>query len=116
MQVLPVYDLIRLPRANRVLQTSLEAGDAYEFAGPDGDDMCALANNLSSRWAWIWEVRQLSFALILYFYVYIGSGETARPRRRHQTSTRVAERQRHSPGVDVQLDCSDLHCLIRALP
>lgn len=59
-QVLPVLDAIRLPRANKVLQTSLEAGDVYEFAGPDHDDLGKIAKDIESRWAWIWEVRRVA--------------------------------------------------------
>jgi salicylate hydroxylase len=61
-QALQVYNQIRLPRANRVLQSSLEAGDVYELAGEAGFDQqveARLKENLDSRFSWIWEVSRL---------------------------------------------------------
>ncbi|UZJ51977.1 hypothetical protein CBS101457_001297 [Exobasidium rhododendri] len=54
-EALQVYDKIRLPRANKVLESSLEAGDTYEFAGEAGDDEAKLKQNLENRFDWIWE-------------------------------------------------------------
>lgn len=54
---LQVYDTVRLPRANKVLETSLEAGDVYEFAGEPGSDEAKLKENLEKRFDWIWQVR-----------------------------------------------------------
>lgn len=56
-QALQVYDLIRLPRANKVLESSLEAGDVYEFAGHPGNDDAKLKQELETRFDWIWNVR-----------------------------------------------------------
>lgn len=47
-------DAIRLPRANKVLETSLEAGEVYEYRGPAGDDLDALGKHLPNRMDWIW--------------------------------------------------------------
>jgi salicylate hydroxylase len=55
---LQVYNQIRLPRANKVLESSLEAGDVYEFYGPQGSDEAKLKQELESRFKWIWEVRR----------------------------------------------------------
>ncbi|KAN0064607.1 hypothetical protein ACQY0O_002236 [Thecaphora frezii] len=48
-------DAIRVPRANEVLQKSLDAGDVYEFAGPLGDDIDKLAKDLVTRFDYLWD-------------------------------------------------------------
>lgn len=53
---LPVIDEIRLPRGNRVMTSSLHAGDVYEFADDEmGHDLEKLAKHLPRAWDWIWE-------------------------------------------------------------
>ncbi|CDU25760.1 probable Salicylate hydroxylase [Sporisorium scitamineum] len=54
-KALQVYDKIRVPRANRVLETSLEAGDTYEFRGVGADDPQALGKHLVERFDHIWD-------------------------------------------------------------
>lgn len=49
------FDAIRLPRANKVMVTSLEAGDVYEFAGPMQDNLEQLGHHLVSRFDFIWD-------------------------------------------------------------
>ncbi|SJX62292.1 probable Salicylate hydroxylase [Sporisorium reilianum f. sp. reilianum] len=55
VKALEVYDKIRVPRANRVLETSLEAGDTYEFRGFGADDPQALGKHLVERFDHIWD-------------------------------------------------------------
>ncbi|SPO26128.1 related to Salicylate hydroxylase [Ustilago trichophora] len=54
-QSVQVYDKIRVPRANRVLETSLEAGETYEFRGVAADDPHALGQHLVERFDHIWD-------------------------------------------------------------
>ncbi len=54
-KALQVYDKVRLPRANKVLETSLEAGDTYEFRGVSKEDGKRLGEHLRTRFDWIWE-------------------------------------------------------------
>lgn len=55
VKALKVYDVIRVPRANRVLETSLEAGDTYEFRGVGADDPQKLGEHLVERFDHIWD-------------------------------------------------------------
>ena len=55
VQALQVYDKIRVPRANRVLETSLEAGETYEFRGVAADDPQKLGQHLVERFDHIWD-------------------------------------------------------------
>lgn len=51
-----VYDYIRRPRAQKVVQTSQEAGQIYSFTHPElGEDMTRIVENLNRRFLWIWE-------------------------------------------------------------
>ena len=51
-----VYDSIRRPRAQKVVQTSQECGQIYGMIHPEiGDDMVKIAENLNERFLWIWE-------------------------------------------------------------
>lgn len=51
-----VYDDIRRPRAQRVVQTSQEAGEMYLWSLPEiGDDMGKIVENANSRLHWIWQ-------------------------------------------------------------
>lgn len=51
-----VYDLIRRPRAQRVVQTSQETGQIYSFTHPElCEDMTKIVENLNRRFLWIWE-------------------------------------------------------------
>ncbi|CAE6435092.1 unnamed protein product [Rhizoctonia solani] len=53
---LQVYDSVRRPRANKIVETSLEAGEIYEFAlDRTGSDFGKLQHELESRYEWIWE-------------------------------------------------------------
>ncbi|KAG8730433.1 hypothetical protein FRC11_006717, partial [Ceratobasidium sp. 423] len=53
---LQVYDSVRRPRANKIVETSSEAGDIYEFAlDRTGSDFSKLRHELESRYEWIWE-------------------------------------------------------------
>lgn len=54
-RALQVVDKIRVPRANRVLETSLEAGDTYEFRGVGADDPKTLGQHLIERFDHIWD-------------------------------------------------------------
>jgi salicylate hydroxylase len=51
-----VYDGIRRPRAQKVVQTSFEAGELYFWQHPDiGDDMHRIVENGNDRLHWIWK-------------------------------------------------------------
>ncbi|GAK63913.1 salicylate hydroxylase [Moesziomyces antarcticus] len=54
-KALGAYDTIRVPRANRVLESSLEAGDTYEFRGVAADDPAKLGEHLVERFDHIWD-------------------------------------------------------------
>ncbi|KAE8453939.1 hypothetical protein EG329_007715 [Mollisiaceae sp. DMI_Dod_QoI] len=49
------YNIIRRPRARKLVSTSYEAGLLYSFMGPEGDDIHAIKKNLETRMRWIWE-------------------------------------------------------------
>lgn len=50
-----VFDGIRRPRAQRIVQTSQEAGDLCAFKAPGiGSDMKKIVENQSNRYLWIW--------------------------------------------------------------
>jgi salicylate hydroxylase len=50
-----VYDGIRRPRAQRIVQTSQEAGDLCAFKAPGiGSDMVKIVENQAQRYLWIW--------------------------------------------------------------
>lgn len=50
------YDGVRRQRAQRVVQTSREAGDIFSFQGKNiGDDMAKVVDNMNERFLWIWE-------------------------------------------------------------
>lgn len=50
------YDGVRRPRAQRVVQTSREAGDIFSFQGKDiGGDMVKIVDNMNERFLWIWD-------------------------------------------------------------
>lgn len=51
-----VYDTIRRPRAQRVVQTSEEAGEMYVWNAPGiGHNMKKIVENANSRLHWIWQ-------------------------------------------------------------
>ncbi|KIS70159.1 salicylate hydroxylase [Mycosarcoma maydis] len=54
-RALQVYDKIRMPRGNKVVETSLEAGDTYEFRGVAADDPHKLGQHLVERFDHIWD-------------------------------------------------------------
>ena len=54
-KALEVFDRIRVPRANSVLETSLEAGDTYEFRGVAADNAEKLGQHLVERFDHIWD-------------------------------------------------------------
>ena len=49
------YDSIRRPRAQRVASTSRTAGEVCRFEGPMGENQMAIADDLLTRWQWIWD-------------------------------------------------------------
>ncbi|GAA6041823.1 hypothetical protein JCM8097_007182 [Rhodosporidiobolus ruineniae] len=51
---LSLYQAERHPRAQKIQQTSHEAGLLYEFLGSEGDDLDKIKANLESRMEWIW--------------------------------------------------------------
>jgi salicylate hydroxylase len=55
-EALEVFDAVRRPRANRVLESSLEAGDVYEMAGHRKLDQEERKKELETRFNWIWDV------------------------------------------------------------
>ncbi|CAE6382352.1 unnamed protein product [Rhizoctonia solani] len=53
---LQIYDSVRRPRANKIIESSFEAGEIYEFAlDRTGSDFRKLQHELESRYEWIWE-------------------------------------------------------------
>ena len=51
-----VYDSIRRPRAQKLVETSAECGVVYVLGHPDcGADRQKVVDNLNKRWLWIWE-------------------------------------------------------------
>lgn len=51
-----VYDSIRRPRAQKVVNTSFEAGVIYTWLNPEiGDDMNKIVANANQRLHWIWQ-------------------------------------------------------------
>ncbi|CAO1628860.1 unnamed protein product [Sympodiomycopsis kandeliae] len=55
-RALQVVDIIRLPRANAVMESSLSLGDKYELMSEElGDDINKVAQWLRHAWDWIWE-------------------------------------------------------------
>ncbi|KAH8812624.1 hypothetical protein F5884DRAFT_702055 [Xylogone sp. PMI_703] len=51
-----VYDSIRRPRAQKIVQTSQEAGQLYTFTHPEyGTNMEKIVENFKQRFLWIWE-------------------------------------------------------------
>jgi hypothetical protein len=56
-RALLAVDAVRLPRANKVLETSLQAGDVYEYAGATtGADLGRITSDVEARMDWIWFV------------------------------------------------------------
>lgn len=50
-----VYDEIRRPRANKLVETSKECGEIYTLKGQGcGADRQKVVDNLNQRWLWIW--------------------------------------------------------------
>lgn len=50
-----VFDAIRRPRAQRIVQTSQEAGDLCAFKAPGiGSNMDKIVENQAQRYLWIW--------------------------------------------------------------
>ena len=50
------YDAVRRHRSQKLVTTSREAGQIYEFEGHGvGDDLGAMRQNLTTRYNWIWE-------------------------------------------------------------
>ena len=49
------YDVVRRPRAQKVVRTSLECGRVYALMSNDtGNDREKIVDNLTKRWEWIW--------------------------------------------------------------
>lgn len=50
-----VYDALRRPRAQKVVQTSQELGKIYTMTHPEITTMDSVVQNLNRRFLWIWE-------------------------------------------------------------
>jgi salicylate hydroxylase len=51
-----VYDAIRRPRAQKLVETSAECGLVYVLGHSEcGADRQKVVDNLNKRWLWIWE-------------------------------------------------------------
>ena len=51
-----VFDAVRRPRTQKLVSTSREAGQLYDLELPGVEDnLELLAENLSSRYKWIWD-------------------------------------------------------------
>lgn len=51
------YDTVRRLRSQKLVITSRNAGELYEFEGEGiGDDIVKMKENLDVRYKWIWEV------------------------------------------------------------
>ncbi|KAF2813103.1 FAD/NAD(P)-binding domain-containing protein [Mytilinidion resinicola] len=51
-----IFDFLRRPRAQKIVQTSYDAGEIYTFAYPEtGSDMAKVTANCNKRFQWIWE-------------------------------------------------------------
>lgn len=51
-----VFDKIRRPRAQKLVETSAECGVVYVLSHPEtGADRQKVVDNLNKRWLWIWE-------------------------------------------------------------
>ena len=54
--VFEAYNHVRYPRDIKLMTTSRQAGDIYEFLDPNlGDDVEKIAENLTHRYDWIWD-------------------------------------------------------------
>ncbi|KAI9795583.1 MAG: hypothetical protein M1835_005495 [Candelina submexicana] len=54
--VFEAYDAVRRPRSQRLVVTSKEAGEVYDFEGKGiGDDLEKIKKDLDTRYDWIWE-------------------------------------------------------------
>jgi len=52
-----VYDAVRRPRSQKLVTTSREAGELYEFQVPGiMDDIERVTANLHQRLRWIWDI------------------------------------------------------------
>jgi salicylate hydroxylase len=50
------YDAVRRPRSQKLVKTSREAGQLWEFEGEGvGDDLDAFEKNATTRMSWIWD-------------------------------------------------------------
>ncbi|KAF2652848.1 FAD/NAD(P)-binding domain-containing protein [Lophiostoma macrostomum CBS 122681] len=49
------YDEVRRPRTSELVRTSQEGGMLYDFEGPEGDDLEAIAHSMKERMGWIWD-------------------------------------------------------------
>jgi salicylate hydroxylase len=52
--VMQAYDMVRRPRANRVLQASSATGEIYELAGPSGPTLEGARKDLEGIWEFVW--------------------------------------------------------------
>ena len=52
--ILQVYDTVRRPRANRVLEESRRAGAMYDGQGPGGEGVEEMKHNLEGIWDYVW--------------------------------------------------------------
>jgi hypothetical protein len=65
-QAIKAFIAARHSRSNRVLTTSNEAGELYEFNDPEaGDDLAKIKEKLDVRQKWIWEWDTEGFVCVL---------------------------------------------------
>lgn len=53
-RTLQIYDQVRRPRGNKVLEYSLETGDVWDGWGPSGDSFTGRKQDCVDRLDWIW--------------------------------------------------------------
>lgn len=54
-EALKIYDRLRRPRGNRVLEYALESGDIWDGWGPGGDSLEGRRKDSTGRMDWIWD-------------------------------------------------------------
>lgn len=67
-KVFKAYDEVRRPRTLKLVKTSREAGQLYQFQ-LEGDDLDAVERNFQTRMSWIWDAdvkQDLEKALSIY--------------------------------------------------
>ncbi|KAI1823398.1 mannitol 1-phosphate dehydrogenase 2 [Xylaria intraflava] len=54
-RVFKAYDEVRRPRTQKLVETSRQAGQVWDFEG-EGDDIDAVERNMRTRMEWIWSI------------------------------------------------------------